>query len=198
LLDEATASSQEIRPARIGLMNLMPEAAMEGTEIQWLQKLGHIPVLQIEPVIMKFDNDRRETSRPEILKRYVPFSKAAEDGLDGLVITGDNLELRMHAEGFSAKPHEPLPPEEVRYYDQLTELFDWADTNVQSTIFSCLAAHFALRHRYGLVKDVRSPEEGKVFGVYDHQVIDPGSALATSMNDIIKAPHSRWGYVPID
>ncbi len=199
LIGEAAASQQVVRPARIGLMNLMPEMAMEPTEIQWLRWIGSETILQINPVLIKFDDDRREASgRKDILRRYTPFSEVVDAGLDGLIITGDNLELRRHARSFAANPDEALPETEIDYYRQLTQLFDWADNNVHSTIFSCLAAHFKLKHTYDITKDVRTKEQGKIFGVYEHQVIDLGSKLVPGMDDVIRAPHSRWGDVPVE
>jgi len=201
LIDEAVAQTQDIRPARIGLMNLMPREAMEATEVQWLRWIGRQSVLQVVPVLIKFDDDKREAqgaSREDILKRYMPLSRVRDEGLDGLIVTGDNLEIRKHAYGPSSNPHEMLPDQDVTYHSQLTELFDWADQNVHSTIYSCLAAYFVLRHRFGLVRDVRTQEEGKIFGVYDHDIVALSSELVQGMNDVIRAPHSRWSNLPVE
>lgn len=95
VVSELAAAQQDIRPARIGLLNLMPAAAMERTEIQWLRYISHT-VLQIDPVLIKFDDDFRErqgASRSRVLERYKRFSEVASEGLDGLVVTGDNIEL---------------------------------------------------------------------------------------------------------
>jgi homoserine O-succinyltransferase/O-acetyltransferase len=200
LIDETAAKSQDIRPARIGIMNLMPAKAMEATETQWLRWIGSQALLQIEPVLIKFDGDKREepgASRQEVLKRYTPFSEVAEGGLDGLIITGDNLEIRQH-EGFSSRDpasRDPLPFDEIRYYEQLREVIDWAENNVASTIYSCLAAHFALNYRHGLVREIGKE---KIFGVFDHEVMDPASEFMRGMNDSIRSPHSRWGNTPAE
>ena len=95
VLDDIDAANQKVRPARIGLINLMPAATMEVTELQWLRYMSNTAV-QIDPVLIKFDKDFRERageSRANILTRYIPFSEAKKNGLDGLIITGGNLEL---------------------------------------------------------------------------------------------------------
>ncbi len=200
VMDEATAAAQEIRPARIGLLNLMPAEAMERTEIQWLRCIGNQALLQIDPVLIKFDDDRREdpgSGRAEILKRYKPFSEIAPAGLDGLIVTGDNLEIRRHT-GFSSytdRDFEVLPPDEIRYYKQLQEVMDWADDEVHSSWYSCLAGQLLLHHRYGLQREVGMK---KIFGVYDHDVLDPDNPLVRGVNDRIRAPHSRWGNIPTE
>lgn len=200
VMDEATASAQVIRPARIGLLNLMPAEAMETTEIQWLRCIGNQALLQIDPVLIKFDDDRREdpgASRSEILKRYTPFSEVAEDGLDGLIVTGDNLEIRKHT-GFSSytpRDFEVLPPDEIKYYRQLQGVMNWAITDVHTSFWSCMAGQLLLHHRHDMQRQVG---ENKIIGVYDHEVTDPKNPLVRGMNDQIRAPHSRWGNIPTE
>jgi homoserine O-succinyltransferase/O-acetyltransferase len=191
VITENAAAHQDIRAARIGLLNLMPAAAMEVTEVQWLRYISHT-ILQIEPILIKFDDDPRERlgiKRKPILARYTPFSQAVEQGLDGLIITGDNLELRKD----SAKGREALPFDEIHYANGLREIMTWANTHIPSTIFSCLASHFMLHERFGLPRTIGNH---KVFGVYEHQVgHNIQSEFTDSMDDILRAPHSRWGMV---
>ena len=161
---------------------------MLGTELRWMRFISHT-VLQIEPVLLKFDDDFRErpgASREEILGRYKPISEAACDGLDGLIVTGDNQELD--------EAGEVLPFEDILYAEQLRELIDWADDNVYSTIYSCLASHFALNYKHGLE---RNKSKDKVFGVYSHEVVGRESNLVDGVDDVIESPHSRWCDVPI-
>lgn len=194
LITEESAYSQDIRPARIGLLNLMPAPAMEVTETQWLKWIGGQALLQIEPVLIKFDADKREregSSRQKVLKRYTPFSEVAINGLDGLIITGDNLEIQQHI-GFASRA--PLPFEDIRYYEQLCKVIDWADENVGSTIYSCLGAHFTLNYKYGLPREVGKE---KIFGIYEHEKTNIYSEFTAGMSDTIKAPHSRWGNIPV-
>lgn len=193
MISEAAASRQDIRPARIGLLNLMPAAAMEQTEEQWLKYISHT-LLQIEPILLKFDDDVRErdgSSRAKHLSRYESFSRATEQGLDGLIITGDNLELDQ-----SGLPDRRrlLSFKDIRYADQLEAVAWYARKNIFSTIYSCLASHFALYAFHGLE---RSIGQDKVFGVYSHKVPSGASSeMIMNMNDEIVAPHSRWGDVP--
>lgn len=189
LIPEETALHQDIRPARIGLLNLMPAATMEQTETQWLRYMSQT-VLQIVPVLTKFEDDPREhcgSSREGILARYRAFDEVAAEGLDGLIVTGDNLELRLNTEA-----REALPFSEIRYAQQLLEVIGWARSNVHSTIYSCLASHFLLENLYEARRQVTGE---KVFGVFDHEVQPGDSALTQGLDDILRAPHSRWGDV---
>ncbi len=195
VLSQEQAERQDIRPARIALLNLMPALAMERTETQWLRYMSH-SVLQIEPVLMKFDDDLRGcdgASRAGILGRYKSFHEVSESSIDGLIITGDNLELRPDA---SEGKSEPLPFDDIVYAQQLADVIDWARSNVRSTIYSCLASHFALDYLYGIEREVGN---AKVFGVYDHAVNHTiPSGLTSGMDDAVRAPHSRWGNVPVE
>ncbi|MDQ3158971.1 MAG: homoserine O-succinyltransferase [bacterium] len=185
VIDQQSAYQQDIRPARIGLLNLMPASVMEATELRWLRFISHT-VLQVEPVLLKFDNDCREQStsrRKSILERYQPLSTVVNEGLDGLIITGDNQELRNDG---TVQQYD-----ELLYSANLRKVIDWADDNVNATIFSCLAGHFALNHRYGLSREFG---EQKILGVYDHQMVGE-SPITFAMDDSIKAPHSRWGSI---
>ncbi len=185
VMSEEVASRQDIRPARIGLLNLMPAAAMEGTELRWLRFMSH-SMLQIEPVLVKFNDDCREnrgSRRAPILQRYTSFDEAAESGLDGLIVSGDNQERR--ADG------TPRPFDELHYDRDLSEVIDWADTHVGSVILSCLASHYALQRRHGIERTIR---QQKMLGVFAHQITGQGSVTA-GLDDCLRAPHSRWGNV---
>lgn len=191
-IPQTEAMRRDVRPARIGLLNLMPRSAMEATEIQWFQYMDE-EVLQIEPVLVKFDDDWRErdgASRQEILRRYRPFSEVRERGLDGLIVTGDNLEIKQHI-GLASR--DPIAEDEIKYMHSLETILDWARSNVHSTIYSCLAGHLALKHFHGLARQVG---EEKTVGVFEHDVVDARSPFTRGMNDTIHSPHSRWGFVP--
>lgn len=185
-ISQKKAQSQDIRPARIGILNLMPAEAMQATEVQWLRYMSNT-LLQIEPVFIKFDDDWRESkgsSRSQILADYLSFSEVKESGLDGLIVTGDNLEL-------TANKSELLPLDQIRYAKQLEEVLQWAKSNVYSTIYSCLASHFALHYFHGLQ---RRPIKTKTFGVFTHAV-DTHSLFTQGVDDTMRAPHSRWGSI---
>ncbi len=187
---ESYALKQDFRPARIGLLNLMPAAAMQSTENQWMRYISNT-VLQVEPVFVKFDDDIRErpgSSREGYLKNYIPFSEVASEGLDALIVTGDNLELKKDTSSIEA-----LEFDEINYGEDFKKVIDWARENVFSTIYSCLASHFALNYLHGMNRVVPG---SKIFGVYEHQV-DKNSKhpLLRSIDDHIRAPHSRWGTI---
>lgn len=188
VLTHDEAITQDIRPARVGLLNLMPAPAMETTENQWLRYISNT-VLQIEPVLLKFDDDIRErdgASRKDILRRYLPFSEGVRNGLDGLIITGDNLELRKDTDA-----HEALEFEDITYGSALRDVIEWARDNVFSTIYSCLASHFALNHFYSIDRRI---QDQKIFGIFEHDVdFYSKHPLVQGLDDILSAPHSRWG-----
>jgi homoserine O-succinyltransferase len=194
VLSEDQALHQDIRPARIALLNLMPAETMERTETQWLRYMSH-SVLQIEPVLLKFDDDVREregASRASELCRYTPLKDIVGTAIDALIVTGDNLEQREKPDGSL----EPLPFEDITYAQQLVDVIDWARGNVRSTIYSCLASHFVLDYLYGLDREVG---KSKIFGVYEHAVMhDVESDLTEGVDDTIRAPHSRWGNIPVE
>lgn len=191
IIPQEEAASHEIRPARIGLLNLMPAEAMAATEVQWLRWMSG-SVLQIEPVLVKFDNDEREregASREEILCDYTAISAVAGQGLDGLIVTGDNLEIEPKV-GIATR--KPIGFKQIRYAKKLDEVIDWARDNVPSTIYSCLGGHYALNYLHGLPREIG---DKKTFGVYSHQVLEPSSPFVRDMNSDIVSPHSRWGNV---
>lgn len=194
VLTEEAASHQDIRPARIGMLNLMPKDSMEEAEVQWLGSMSRT-VLQIEPVFVKFDNDYRErngASRSAVLSRYTSFSEVAEQGLDGLIVTGDNLELRGAS---SNTTPELMPLGDIKYAAQLAGVIDWARSNVRSTIYSCLASHFVLNHLFGLERQIG---ESKIFGVFEHAVDrSSNKPILAGLDDSMKSPHSRWGDIPV-
>ncbi len=189
LIDEEGAETQDIRPARIGILNLMPAASMQETEAQWLRYMSNT-VLQVEPVLIKFDDDSRElegASRTEILSRYTAFSKVVDKGLDGLIVTGDNLEIKETPSG-----RQLFDYTKVKHSRPLEEVIEWARKNVHSTIYSCWGAHYAMGHLYGLERELTAQ---KTFGVYRHRIDEERSDITQGMDDEISAPHSRWGNI---
>jgi homoserine O-succinyltransferase len=187
-ISEEDARKQNMRPARIGLLNLMPAATMQAAEVQWLRYISNT-LLQVEPVLIKFDDDPRATakaSRESILANYLPFSEVIKDGLDGLIITSDKLELDT-----SSQDPALLAFSHVIYGEQLKRVIDWAQINIFSTVYSGLASHFALNHLYGLEREAVGD---KYFGVFEHQVYHNG-VFSAGLDDTFRAPHSRWGNI---
>lgn len=169
------ARKQDIRPLEIGILNLMPSAVVERTEIQLLRLLANTP-LQIRPTFLYFDKHKSKSSQDHFDAFYKTLKEAKKSGLDGLIVTGANL--------------EEYDFEDVHYWGEIADFFDWAGKNVTSTIFSCWATHAALYHRYGIRPHAYKQ---KRFGVFRHKVHhDTHSALSAGMDDEIFAPHSRW------
>ena len=116
IIDQSRAQYQDIRPLRIGLLNLMPAAVRETTEIQFFRLLGNTP-LQIHPILICFDQFTPKTGRERMEFFYQPWSKVKKDGLDGLIITGANLERQKNG--------ELIKFEQIHYHKELCELIDW-------------------------------------------------------------------------
>jgi homoserine O-succinyltransferase/O-acetyltransferase len=172
LIGEERAARQDIRPMRVAILNLMPEKIK--TETQLARVLGSSP-LQVEMTLVALETHKpKTTSEQHLLDFYHPFSTIEDQKFDGLIITG--------------APIEKLPFEEVRYWDELSRIFDWALTHVHSSFNLCWGAQAALHHYYGIPKYLL---DGKRFGVYDHQVLDHTSLLMHGLNDVIAVPVSR-------
>lgn len=172
VMDDRRASRQDIRPLRIGILNLMP--TKEVTETQLLRILGNTP-LQIEITLLTMASHESANTSAEYLKAfYRTFESVKDEKFDGLVITG--------------APVENLPFEEVDYWDELVRIMDWSKTHVYSTLYICWASQAALYHQYGVDKH-RLDE--KVFGVFEHRVLNPRHKLVRGFDETFRAPHSR-------
>lgn len=172
LIRENDAIRQDIRPIRIALLNLMPEKIK--TETQLARVIGSTP-LQVELTLLKTSSYTPvNTSVEHMLAFYVPWNEVAHEKFDGLVITG--------------APVEEFSFEDVDYWAELTEIFDWARGNVLRTLNICWGAQAALYHYYGVPK---RPMDEKLSGVYEHRVAAPHSALLRGFPDRFVVPVSR-------
>jgi len=172
VMTEQRARTQDIRPLRILVLNLMPTKIT--TETQLLRVLGNTP-LQVEVSFLRTGSYRSKNTDPQHLNAfYQTFDDARAQRWDGLVITGAPVEL--------------MPFGSVNYWDELVQIFEWARTNVFSTFCICWAAQAALYYYYGIEKQ---PVDSKVFGVFEHQVKDPKNKLTRGFDDVFYAPHSR-------
>lgn len=199
LVSEVDVQDEGVPKVRVGFLNLMPGASMEAAEADWFRHLGSLTGVYVEVVPLKFDNDPRgkrdESQRKHFLESYRPFSEVATEAkngpskkLDGLIITGDNLELAEKRGLFGRR--KELSFEDIYYQGQLTEVRQWANHNVNSTIYSCLASHIALNEFYQLRRRVGSK---KRLGVFDNQIVDPSSPFMQGITEPFRIPHSRWG-----
>ena len=179
VMDENRAMHQDIRPIYILILNLMP--LKEETELQLLRSLSNTP-LQVDVSFMAVESHQaKNTSRSHLNKFYQTFSELKDKKFDGMIITG--------------APVEQMEFEEVDYWEEVTQIMDWSETHVTSTIFLCWAAQAALYHFYGLKK---RKLDKKMFGLFWHKVMNRKIPLVRGFDDIFLAPHSRHTEVPIE
>jgi len=172
VIEDADAARQDIRPLRIALLNLMPEKIK--TETQIARVLGISP-LQVEMTLIAPSHYvPKNTSREHMLDFYHPWEDIKEHKFDGLIVTG--------------APIEQMPFEDVDYWTELRQIFDWSVTNVHGLFNLCWGAQAALYHFYGVPKYQLAE---KRFGIYEHRVLDHTSLLMRGMNDTLSVPVSR-------
>ena len=171
-ITEHRAVTQDIRPLRILLLNLMPTKVV--TETQLARLLGNSP-LQIElELIMTTSRESRNTSREHMLSFYKTFDDVRDQHFDGMVITG--------------APVEQMEFEQVDYWDELCAIMEWSKTHVTSTFHICWGAQAGLYYHFGIRK---IPLEKKLFGVFEHTVERRSSMLLRGFDDTFFVPHSR-------
>ncbi len=174
------ALHQDIRELHIGLLNMMPDAALAATERQFFRLVGESnPIAQfyLHPFSLS-QLPRGEEARAYIEKYYEPFEHIREQGLDALIVTGANV----------AGPELSNQP----FWEPLIEVIDWALENVTSILCSCLATHAMLQFRYGQKRILQGK---KVWGVFPHRVVDKSHPLVNDINTRFDVPHSRWNAV---
>ncbi len=177
VMDENRAIHQDIRPLQICILNLMP--VKQDTELQILRALSNTP-LQVDVTFMKMNSHRSlNTSMNHLNKFYDTFDELKGKRFDGLMITG--------------APVEQIPFQEVDYWDELCEIMRWSYKNVTSTLHICWGAQAGLYYHFGLDK-VLLPE--KLFGVYEHKVMNRKIPLVRGFDDDFLIPHSRHTSVP--
>ena len=173
VMPEKRASTQDIRELHIAILNLMPNK--EDTELQLLRLLSNTP-LQVRITFLRMDSHQSKHTPEEYLSRfYRSFSDVEALSFDGLIITG--------------APVETLPFEQVDYWDELTSILRWADTNVTSTVYICWAAQAGLFYHYGIEKHLLPR---KLSGIYRHTTLYVDEPLTRGFNDRFFAPHSRY------
>ncbi len=172
VIDASRATQQDIRPLRIAILNLMPLKIT--TETDLIRLLSNTP-LQIEISFMKIKSHTSKNTPVEHMKAfYTDFEKMRTEKYDGMIVTG--------------APVEQMDFEEVTYWDEIKEIFDWARTHVTSTLYICWAAQAGLYHFYGVPK---YPLDKKMFGVFEHRMLDPLHAIFRGFDDVFYVPHSR-------
>ena len=173
VMDENRAISQNIRPLKIVILNLMP--LKEDTELDLLRVLSNFPI-QTEISFMKVSTYKStHTSSSHLNEFYVEFKDIEADYFDGLIITG--------------APVEKMEFSEVDYWEELCQIMDWSKTHVFSTFHICWGAQAGLYHHYGIQK-VRL--EKKLSGVYKHRILHRKKMLMRGMDDEFFVPQSRY------
>ena len=174
------AVHQDIRELHIGFLNMMPDAALEATERQFIRLVGNcnrIAQFYVYPFSLP-GLPRSEKTLDYIEQYYCKFEDLQEQGLDALMITGANV----------ANPDLSQEP----FWEPLMEVVRWADQNVASTLCSCLATHALLKYLHGIE---RQPLPRKRWGVYSHKISSPGHPLLRGINTRFDVPHSRYNEI---
>ena len=173
VMDEDAAARQDIRPLRIALLNLMPKKIQ--TENQFARLIGATP-LQIDLNLIRMsDHKTRNTAAEHMESFYRPFSDVRGEKFDGLIITG--------------APIEHLEFEDVGYWEELTEVMNWTQTNVHSTMGVCWGGMAMINHFHGVKKHML---DDKAFGCFRHKNLDPTSPYLQGFSDDCVIPTSRW------
>jgi homoserine O-succinyltransferase len=179
VMSRARAASQDIRPLRILLFNLMPDKVL--AETQFLRLLGNTP-LQVEvDFLATASYTPTHTSRDHLLKFYETFDEIKERRYDGMIITG--------------APVERLDYRQVDYWEELTEVMKWSLTNVYSSLHVCWAAQAGLYYHYGIPKYLLPK---KKFGVFPHTLATVNDKLFRGFDDIFFVPHARHTEVRVE
>lgn len=179
VMDELRAGTQDIRPLKIGILNLMPTKIT--TETQLARLLGNTP-LQVEIELVQVSSHKaKNVSEEHMLAFYKTFDEIRNNKYDGFVITG--------------APVERLSFEEVDYWDELCEIMEWTKTHVHSTFHICWGAQAALYYHYGIKKyDL----DKKLSGVFRHRVVYKNPMLLRGFDDEFMVPHSRHTTVSLE
>jgi len=173
VLSEDDAARQDIRPLRIGLLNLMPKKIQ--TETQFARLIGATP-LQIELSLIRMSEHRtRNTAAEHMASFYRPFSDVRDEKFDGLIITG--------------APIEHLEFSDVTYWDEINQVFEWTQTNVHSTFGVCWGGMAMINHFHGVRKHIL---KDKAFGCFRHRNLAPASPFLRGFSDDCVIPVSRW------
>lgn len=172
VMSNMRADTQDIRPLKILILNLMP-TKLE-TETQLLRLLSNSP-LQVDVEFLQVaTHEAKNVSKSHMDKFYETYDDVKNKKYDGMIITG--------------APVEQMEFEEVDYWDELCKIMEWSKTNVYSTFHICWGAQAGLYYHYGIKK---YPTKKKIFGIFPHQCLDETHPLMRGLDDIYYAPHSR-------
>ena len=172
VMDNTRATTQDIRPLKIVILNLMPLKIT--TETDLIRLLSNTP-LQMEVSFMKLKSHTpKNTPIEHMMMFYRDFEKMRDEKFDGMIITG--------------APVEQMELEDVNYWDEITRIFTWARNHVTSTLYICWAAQAGLYYHYGIPK---YPLQKKMFGVFRQHTLCPQLPIFRAFDDVFYMPHSR-------
>lgn len=172
VMDDSRAHTQDIRPLRIVILNLMPLKVT--TETDLVRLLSNTP-LQLEISFMKLrSHTPKNTPVEHMMMFYRDFDVLRQEKFDGMIITG--------------APVETMPFEQVEYWEEMKDIFNWARTHVTSTLYICWAAQAGLYHFYGIPK---YPLERKMFGIFPTIPLSPELPIFRGFDDVFRMPQSR-------
>ncbi|MBQ5902307.1 MAG: homoserine O-succinyltransferase, partial [Clostridia bacterium] len=172
VMTDTRATSQDIRPLKILVLNLMPKKIE--TETQLSRLLGNTP-LQVElELIRTSTHQSKNTAAEHLLSFYKTFNEVKNQNFDGMIITG--------------APVEHLEFEEVEYWDELCEIMEWSKKHVHSTFHICWGAQAGMYYHFGVQKQ---PLDKKMFGIFEHKVTYNNPILFRGFDDVFNVPHSR-------
>ena len=180
VLSQVDARRQDIRELHVGLLNMMPDAAFQVTEQQFMRLVGssnHIAQFYVH-VFTVPGLPRGAATQAYIDEHYEDIETVYANGLDALIITGSNV----------ANPRLEIEP----FYQPLTQVIEWASTNVTSVLCSCLSTHALMKFLHGID---RVPLPRKQWGVYSHRVVAPQHPLLRDINTRFDVPHSRYNAI---
>ena len=173
IMDETRAMHQDIRPLQIAILNLMP--VKEDTEVQLLRSLSNTP-LQVDVTFLTTGTYvGKHTPTSHLDQFYLTIEEVKNRKFDGLIITGAPVEL--------------MEFEEVTYWDELVRIMEWSKTNVTSTLHICWGAQAGLYYHYGIQKKTL---DKKMFGIFEHRVMQRRVPFVRGFDDLFFAPHSRY------
>ena len=179
VMDEHRAIHQDIRPIKIGLLNLMP--LKEDTELQILRSLSNTPLQVDVTFVMVSSHEAKNTPTSHLNQFYNRFDEIRDERFDGFIITG--------------APVEQIPFEEVDYWEELKQIMEWTKTHVTSTLHLCWGAQAGMYYHFGIDK---KPLPEKAFGLFWHKVLNRKIPLVRGFDDCFLAPHSRHTEIPMD
>lgn len=172
VMSESRAQCQDIRPLKIIILNLMPTKIE--TETQLLRLISNSSLQVDVELLQTVTHECKNTSSEHIIKFYKTLDEIKKQKYDGMIVTG--------------APVEKIKFEDVDYWEELCQIFDWAKTNVYSTMYICWGAQAGLYYKYGINKH---PLEEKMFGIFPHKCLDMYHPLLRGLDDVYYVPHSR-------